>query len=185
MGSLVLSFSLSLLAAKWASPDQQESLLQEDHTCPTKPPANRKEECKTEVRCKTKWKLFHKNVLLFVFSTVIAWLFPIWLPQGPIDKARRPPESVLDFQIFMYPGTYTLDTFLDNLSVGSATVIIDPLVAEDLHRQHIKISVRTTLKDIRLKDVLDLILIPKLPEHEQWTYAVTGNTVTIRKGSGQ
>jgi hypothetical protein len=98
-----------------------------------------------------------------------------------VDKAKMPPRSVLDAQIFMNSGTYSLDAFLDNLSGGTASVIIDPSVAEDLHRKHLKIFLHTDLKNIRVREVLDLILIPRLPEPDQWTYVVTDNTVTIRR----
>jgi hypothetical protein len=102
MGLLLLSFPLSLFAAKWASPDQQELLLQHDHLCPPNPPSAPADECKQKVKDSTRWALCQNNLYLLGGSLVVAGLLlPFWLRQKPVEQPmativgpEQPPKQV-------------------------------------------------------------------------------------------
>lgn len=90
-------------------------------------------------------------------------------------------HSVLDVEFTAAAGSLDLQTFLKELSLGEATVGIEPSVASDLGRKKVKIDV-PALKNAPLKYVLDNVLIPQLPGPEQWTYEVVGKTIMIKRG---
>ena len=89
-------------------------------------------------------------------------------------------ESTLRDEVTIHSGTVQVADFLDLLSLGSSKVVMDPGVAADLRRRHVKIST-PELKNVPLKDVLEEVLLHQLPGPEQWAYDVLGQTVRIKR----
>jgi len=89
-------------------------------------------------------------------------------------------ESILRDEVTIHAGAVQVADFLDLLSQGSLKIIMDRKVAEDLRRKHVKIDV-PELKNVRLGDVLEQIVLRQLPGPEQWTYDVLGQTVRIKR----
>ncbi len=87
-------------------------------------------------------------------------------------------QSPLDIQVSTDEGSSTLGSLLSLLSRGPVTVTLDPTEKGALSNQKIWTP---RLKDARLRYVIDTVLLPQLQPVGQWTYTVSGNTVTIRR----
>lgn len=95
IGLLFLSVVMSLFAAKWASPNLQDSLIKEDHTCPLNTPNEHKDECKQKTKWSTRRRLYGKNLALLSVSLISAAILPLWIrKESPTQSTEKPPKAI-------------------------------------------------------------------------------------------
>jgi hypothetical protein len=139
----------------WLTLPTHLSAPHEKGRCPEDPT----EQCREALRLGAKWRLIILPIIFFLinFSFGALLAFSVTDPKSLVVAQQK---SILDAFIYIDGGLYTVENFLARLNRGGTYIMMDPLAAEEMQHRHVMIKTATLHGDIRLRDVIDRVLIP-------------------------